>query len=86
MRYLILFVLIVAVLITAGCVSEKKVTVVEPVQTTALSAKTSPSTVQPSLNADNPKEVVVNSDPLKTIKDSELWFTMEGSGNLGSKN
>ena len=77
MKYVLLIVLIVAVLITAGCISENKKTVVKPVQTTALSAKTSPSTVQPSLTADTRPEVVVNSDPLKTIKDSELWFTMQ---------
>ena len=76
MKYLFFIVLLVAVVITAGCVGGDKETVVEPVQTTALSVST-PPTVQPPFTADTHKKIIVTSSPLKTIKDSELWFTMQ---------
>jgi hypothetical protein len=48
-----------------------------PVQTTAPTVPTLSPTIQPSLTTIAPQKVIVTLGPLKTIKDSELWFTMQ---------
>jgi hypothetical protein len=48
-----------------------------PAQTTAPPVSTSSPALQPSSTTVTPQEVTVTSGPLKTIKDSELWFTMQ---------
>jgi len=47
-----------------------------PPRTTAPTVSSS-SPLQPSSTTVTPQEVMVTSGPLKTIKDSELWFTMQ---------
>jgi len=46
-------------------------------ETTAPTLSTSLSLITPSSVMVTPQEVTVPSGPLKTIKDSELWFTMQ---------
>jgi len=47
-----------------------------PAHTTAPLVSTL-STIQPSFTTVTPQEVIVPSGPLKTIKDSELWFSLQ---------
>ena len=77
MKYLFFIGLLVAGIITAGCISENKNTIVTPTQTTPPMISTSSSTIQPFSTTVTHKETMETLGPLKTIKDSELWFTMQ---------
>jgi thiol-disulfide isomerase/thioredoxin len=69
MKYLLFIVLIVAILATAGCVSENKNTIVTPLQTkmvqTVIVTTTVPSTVTPSIQPLKTEPVADNSAPGK---------------------
>lgn len=69
MKYLLFIILIVAVLVTAGCVSENKNTVVTPTQTTmvltSMVTTTVPSTVTSSIQTLKTGPVADNSAPGK---------------------
>jgi len=73
------FLIVVTIACSSGCtrpMSPPSSNQTMPARTTAPPVSTS-SAVPPSSTTVTPQEVMVTSGPLKTIKDSELWFTMQ---------
>jgi hypothetical protein len=75
------FLIVLTIACSSGCTrpvsppSSKNMTM--PAQTTAPPVSTSSLGIPPSSTTVFPQEVLVTLGPLKTIKDSELWFTMQ---------
>ena len=73
--------MVLAIACSSGCTqsidspSAKNRTI--PAPTTPPTASPSKPNIQPHFTTIAPKEVVQTLGPLKTIKDSELWFTMQ---------
>ena len=75
------FFMVLGLVVSSGCTrpmsSQSSENLTVPVQTTAPLVSTLPPTIQPSSTTIAPQKVIATLGPLKTIKDSELWFTMQ---------
>jgi hypothetical protein len=72
MKYLLFIVLLVAVVITAGCMSGDKNTAVTPTQTTTTSSITIPTTVSPLPTANTPIESITSVQPTIQITSDDI--------------
>jgi len=73
------FLIVLTIACSSGCtrpMSPPSSNLTMPARTTAPPLSTS-SAVPPSSTIVTPQEVMVTLGPLKTIKDSELWFTLQ---------
>jgi hypothetical protein len=75
------FFMVLGLVVSSGCTRSLSSTASEnrtvTVQTPTLPVSTSSPTIQHSSTTIAPQKVMVTLGPLKTIKDSELWFTIQ---------
>ena len=71
------FVMVLAIAGSSGCAGPVAENQTMPAGTTAPRVSTSSPVITPSSTTIRPQEELVTPGPSKTIKDSELWFTMQ---------